>query len=628
MRRALFAGCLLVALSAAQAAEQSVTPSDPESLPGAAVYKRVCQQCHEGQVPRAPHKSILVFLSGTSIVAALERGLMVAQGATLSAQERRQVAEYLTAGRQIAEYLTGAPPDDPRAAQAVPMCEGAASRFDRSSRPLHSGWGYDNSRFVSTQAAGLDAAKISRLQLKWAFEFPGATRGRSQPSIAYGAVYVGSQDGTVYALDLKSGCVRWKFAAGAEIRTAVVPMEAPRNAAAPKSPRVFFGDVIGRMYSLDAFTGKLAWSTKLDAHPSVTLTGTATLHDGTLFAPVSSLEEVAAADPTYECCTFRGSVVALDAWTGKQKWKSYTITAELKSTATTLRGTRFFGPSGATVFNSPTIDVKRGVLYVGSGDNYSTPADERSDAVVAFRLSDGKVMWHRQLVARDAWNAACMLEGKANCPHEDGQDLDIGASILLVPRPGGGDLLIAGPKNGVAYALDPDRPDALVWHTRLGRGGVQGGIHFGMAASRERIYVPISDMTFPPDRPPPEPARPGLFALDPASGRILWSALADDRCAGRNGCDPGISAAITAIPGAIFAGHLDGRFRAYDDRTGQVLFEYDTRQEFRTISGATARGGSFSGAGPTVRDGYLVINSGYGFAFHVPGNVLLAFAVP
>jgi polyvinyl alcohol dehydrogenase (cytochrome) len=411
------------------------------------------------------------------------------------------------------------------------------------------------------------------------------------------------------------------------VRTSVVPYEArqaPNVRTLP--PRVFFGDVLGRVYSVEAFTGKPAWSAKVDSHANATLTATPTLHDGILYVPVSSLEVTSAADPTYECCTFRGSIVALDAWTGSRKWKSFTIMEEPKPVKTTPIGTRIFAPSGAPIWNPPMIDAKRGLLYAGTGENYSSPANDRSDAVLAMRLTDGAILWYRQMVKGDAWNVGCMIEGNANCPVENGPDVDFGAGTILITRPGGGDLLLAGQKNGYVYALDPDRQGALLWKTRVGRGGIQGGIHFGMAADGTRIYAPISDMKNGRDgRVDNYPRHPGMHALDAITGKILWSAVPMDACGEREFCDTGISAAVTAIPGVVFAGHMDGHFRAYAGMTGRILFDYDTTREIATVSGAKAHGGSFGGAGPAVRDGYVAVNSGYGMYFHMPGNVLFVF---
>ena len=592
--------------------------SDPETWPGAAVFRSSCASCHSGQIPKAPSKVFLQMLSGPTILESLDKGLMLAQAQSLSPQQKQAVAEYLSGATLAAQT----------AERPLLMCGKDVAPFASDKRPAMAGWGYNNSRFVPGDTAGVAASDASRLKLKWAFQFPNAIRARSQPSIAFGAVFVGSHDGHVYALDLATGCARWTFKAGAEVRTAVVPYEAPRGPGLrAMPPRVYFGDVLGRAYSLDAATGALRWSAKLDDHPNATLTGTGTYDDGMIYQPVSSLEVTSAADSKYECCTFRGSVVALDAWNGEQRWKSYTIRDAPQEIRKTSAGTRVLGPSGAPVWNSPMVDRKRGVLYVGTGQNYSSPANDRSNALLALRLKDGSLAWSQQMLKGDAWNVGCMMKDNPNCPTENGPDVDFGAGTILARTSAGKDILIAGQKNGYVYALDVDAKGVLLWKTRVGRGGIQGGVHFGMAQNGDRVWVPISDMKDGHDgRPVDGPPRPGLYALGITDGKLLWAAPADDVCGKTEFCDPGISAAITATPGLVFAGHMDGRFRAYDAENGKVLFEYDARQEVPTVGGGRARGGSFGGAGAAVRDGYVVVNSGYGLYFHMPGNVLLAFS--
>jgi polyvinyl alcohol dehydrogenase (cytochrome) len=406
-------------------------------------------------------------------------------------------------------------------------------------------------------------------------------------------------------------------------------IEPPAAASARHAtPMVYFGDLIARVYALDAFTGQLRWVVKADDHPNATVTAAPVLHDGRLYVSVSSLEVTSAADPNYECCTFRGSLLALDAITGATKWKSYTIPEEPREVGRTKVGTRILSPSGAPIWNSAVVDTKRGALYVGTGENYSTPAGDTSDAIIAFRMSDGKMLWHAQKTRGDAWNVACMLKDNPNCPPEDGPDFDFGAASMLFRRAGTPDLLLSGQKSGMVYGTDPDTHGRIVWSQRVGRGGIQGGVHFGMASDGERLYVPISDMrdehngkTFA------EPSRAGLYALDPTTGKFLWSTPADDVCGDRQFCDPGISASITSIPGVVFAGHMDGRLRGYDAATGRVVWEVDTTQPWKTVSGEVAHGGSFGGgAGPMVVGGTLYAASGYGIYFHMPGNVLLAFS--
>jgi polyvinyl alcohol dehydrogenase (cytochrome) len=614
----LLAVALLTGCAGAPEFQSRTHDFDPEKSPGKLVFDEACAACHLGQVAKAPHKMFLQMLSGPTILASLESGLMRAQAKALSPAQRTAVAEY----------LSGAPLSAQRAAVPPLMCMAGASPFNSAMRPAPVTWGYGNARFAPAEVAGLAPADAARLTLAWAFEFPAGIRARSQPSIAYGAVFVGSHDGHVYALDLESGCARWIFKAGAEVRTAVVPYEAAGGSDPRRPPRVFFGDVVGRLYSVDARTGKLAWSLKVDDHPNATLTGTGTIYDGVIYQPVSSLEVTAAADPAYECCRFRGAVVAVDAWSGEQRWKAYAIPQEPGEVGKTRVGTRIFAPSGAPIWNSPTIDAKRGVLYVGTGENYSSPANDTSDALLAVRLSDGTLLWSRQMTQGDAWNVACMIRDNPNCPAENGPDVDFGAGTILATLPSGKDILLAGQKNGVVYALDVDAQGALLWQTRVGRGGIQGGVHFGMALADQTVFVPISDMKDEHDGRALAPGKPGLYALDIATGRVRWGTAADDSCGELRFCDPGISAAITATPGLVFAGHMDGRFRAYDASSGKVVFEYDSKQEVQTVSGARARGGSFGGGGAVVRDGYVIVNSGYGLYFHMPGNLLLAFRAP
>jgi polyvinyl alcohol dehydrogenase (cytochrome) len=587
---------------------------------GEKVYAERCAQCHEGGVPKAPHKMFLQMMATDAIHRALTTGIMQQQATGLSEAARVAVAEYL-GGQLLAD--SQAKPDAQR-------CTGPAAKFDLNSPPTKAGWGMDrqNRRFVPAEVAGLTAADLPKLKLKWAFGYAKAQRARSQPLVALGTVYVGSQDGTVHALDFDTGCTRWTFRASAEVRTAIQMDGWVAGTPAPARPLLYFGDLMARVYAVDALTGELVWKTKVDDHPNATVTAAPVLHDGRLYVPVSSLEISSAGDPKYACCTFRGSIHALDAKTGATVWQSYTIPEAPRQTGTTSVGTAIFGSSGAPIWNTPVLDIKRGVLYAGTGENYSSPADDRSDALLAFRLSDGKVLWARQKTSGDAWNVGCMLQN-ANCPKEDGPDVDFGAASILTTLPDGTDVLLAGQKSGDVYAVRPE-DGSLRWHRKVGRGGIQGGVHFGMALDGNTLYVPISDMTGVEaegsNKSKGEP-RAGMHALNATTGELLWSTLADDRCQGLQYCEPGISAAVTAIPGGVIAGHMDGRLRAYDQATGKVLWETQTRQPFQTVNGVPAAGGSMGGgSGPVVQNGRLLVNSGYGVYFHLPGNVLLVYS--
>jgi polyvinyl alcohol dehydrogenase (cytochrome) len=584
-----------------------------EGMPGAGLYQAHCATCHNGTVAKAPHFSWLEMMPAKTLMAAMSDGIMKTQSAALSDEQRVHITEYLTRRR-----YRGDAEDD----LAGLYCEGDAANFDFERSPAKVSWGHDTKRFVPAEVAGFAARQIPDLELQWTFVFPDALRARSNPAIGYGAVFVGSQDGRVYALDLASGCVRWAYQAAAEVRTGVVAAELDGK------PTLFFGDILAWLYAVDAVTGELRWSQKVDPHPSATLTATPALHDGTLYVAVSSLEVTPAADPNYDCCTFRGSVQAVDAASGEVRWVSYTIPDEPKAVGTTAAGATVYSPSGVPTWTSPAIDVKRNRLYVGTGENYSSPADGNSDAVLAIDLDTGARVWTRQITAGDAWNVACMMADNPNCPAEDGPDFDIGNSQLLA-RVGDRDVLLIGHKMGAAFALDPDDPTEFLWQARVGRGTIQGGVHFGMALEGETLYVPINDMndTRNGDVLDPEAARPGVHAINVRDGSVRWSEVAVDRCGvDRPFCDPGISAAVTAMPGAVFAGHLDGMLRAYAKDSGAVLWEFDAARDLVGVGGRKGRGGSMSGGGPAIGDGYVVASSGYGLYFHEPGNVLLAFA--
>jgi len=594
---------------------------DRSTHPGKGLYEESCSGCHDGSVSRAPHFSWLEMMSASVIYEAMNVGVMSVQAAALADGEKLLITEYLT--RTKLESGAALKVNEP------PMC--TDGDFDLSSPAQAVNWGHDTNRYSPSTVAGLTVPEIPNLELKWAFAFPDAFRARSQPTIAMGTVFVGSQDGRVYALDLETGCARWTFSAAAEVRTGIVLSlsEAPMSKDNP--PLAYFGDIIARFYAVNALTGELVWSLKADDHPSATLTATPAFHEGMVFVPVSSLEVIPAADPAYECCTFRGSVLAIDATNGDVLWRHHTIPGEPSEVSRTSIGTKVLSPSGAPVWSSPTVDVKRGLIYVGTGENYSSPADENSDAVLAIDMATGARVWTRQSTSGDAWNVACMMADNPNCPPEDGPDFDHGSSILIVELDKDKDILLAGHKNGTVYALDPDNKAEVLWATEVGRGSIQGGVHFGMSAADTQLYVPINDMnnTRNGDYLDPEQARPGMHSIDANTGKLLWSNVQKNVCFDEDEfCDPGISSAVTSIPGAVFAGHLDGFVRAYASGDGALLWEYDTRPERVGVNGIAGYGGSMSGAGPAIVAGHLVINSGYGLYNHEPGNLLMVFAVP
>ena len=492
--------------------------------------------------------------------------------------------------------------------------------------PRWNGWGADlsNSRFQPAGMAGLTRDQVPSLRLKWAFGFLGRPAAVAQPTIVGGLVFVGGGDREVYALDAKSGCTRWAFKTEAVVRTAIsfAPLSGTDQFA------VFFGDLRANAYAVNALTGALVWRTKVEDHPAALITGAPTLYSGILYVPVSSMEEVTGSPSAYQCCTFRGSVVALDIATGKRIWKGYTIPEAPRPTKRNAVGTQLYGPSGAAVWSAPTIDVQRQALYVATGDNYSDPSSETSDAILAFELATGRMLWHWQATAKDSFITSCFSADRTNCPESDGPDHDFGQSPILVSLRSGQRVLVVGQKSGVVHALDPDQEGKILWQTRVGKGGPLGGIMWGSAADQDHVYVANSDVRFSPGgyKTLDPNAGGGLFALDLATGKISMQ-VPPVSCGSRSRCSPALSAAVTAIPGVVFSGGVSGFLRAYDTDDARLLWEVDTARDYPIVNGGSARGGAMDGPGPTIVDGMLYVNSGYAQWGGLPGNVLLAFEV-
>ena len=626
---------LLLALGVTTAAGQ--TPPGPNQ-DADSLYKTRCATCHEAGVARAPNRAGLNRLTPEAIGAALTSGSMREQGQSLTLAEVQMLARAL-----------GAPP-----ATAAPATSNACTANDPAAfakpldQPNWNGWGANvaQHRFQTAAMARLSATDVPRLKLKWAFAFQGVNRMFAQPTIVGGRVFIGSASTAVYSLNATSGCQYWAFKPDAPVRTAI-------TIGAGEQGRwlAYFGDQRANAYAVDAVTGALVWKRSVDSFPGATITGAPTLADGTLYVVTSSAEEVLGANPKYECCRFRGSLSALNATTGEVRWKTYTIPEEAKPVRKNAQGVQLWGPSGAGVWSSPAVDPKRGMVYITTGDAYSDPAASTSDAFMAFDIKTGKLLWTRQVTSGDAFNVACGLPEalRVNCPEAKGPDHDFGSSPILVDLPNGRRALIAGQKSGVVHAVDPDRGGEILWQTRVGKGSALGGVQWGSAYDGRRVYVALSDVIpetagtaaappappAPAGQPPAVPGLPqvpanalggGLFALDPASGQIVWT-TPHPGCGARAGCSPAQSAAVTAIPGIVFSGGIDGHLRAYSSDKGAIVWDVDTMQPYTTVNGVTGNGGSLDGPGPVVAGGMVFVNSGYAFISGKPGNVLLAFSV-
>ena len=527
----------------------------------------------------------------------------------------------------------------PAAAQtAHSACEEAGGAPPDVNGPQWNGWSpnANNARFQDAASAGLSADSVKALKLKWAFDLGDVTEGRAQPVIIGGRLFTTAQNKAAYALDAATGCLHWQYQAEAPLRTGVT------FGNANGTPAVFFGDAKGTMYALDADNGRLIWKSKPVAHPASMITATPRFFEGVVYQPISSNEERRAANPGYPCCTFRGSVVALDAGTGKTIWRAFTIEQEPGPLRTGEPGAQQYGPSGAAVWSSPTIDPQRGALYVATGDNYSDPPTETSDAVLAVDLKTGKLLWSRQLTAGDTYNDSCSRPGKPNCPANAGPDTDFGQPPILVTLDGGKSELMIAQKSGMAYALDPDRRGEVLWRTRAGEGGFLGGSQWGSASDGHKMYVAISGETVRiPKEAATDDTRRGRFELDPlkggglvaldlATGNIVWKAQPPTPpiCPPNStNCSPAQSAAVTVIPGVVFSGSVDGHLRAYSTQNGEVLWDVNTAQAYQAVNGEIAYGGSMDSAGPAVVSGMVFADSGYDQWGGMPGNVLLAFSI-
>ncbi|HTB14970.1 MAG TPA: PQQ-binding-like beta-propeller repeat protein [Bryobacteraceae bacterium] len=570
---------------------------------GAALYKSRCAVCHDGKPQlHMPSHDDLVAKTPEAVVKAMFEGSMQPQAAGLSEEEGRAIAKFITAK----EFSTSTAP-------MAGQCTAPAKPLAIASTDWN-GWGQDlgNSRYQPKP--GLSAADVPKLKVKWAFGFPSDTSVQGQPTVVGGRIFVGSVSGTLYSLDAATGCIYWTYKTGATIRTAPVIGKVGKHFIA------FIGDVKATAHAVDAETGKPLWKVKIEDHPVARIVGAPTFYNGRLYVPVSSIEEASAMGPKYECCKFRGSVAALDAETGKVIWKSFTVLDPPKAYKTSSTGAQLYGPAGAAVWSSPTVDPKRKLVYAATGDSYTDVDMNTSDAILAFDLKTGKLVWSKQVLEKDNFTMACGQAGKANCPETKGPDFDFGTSPALRSIGGGKQLLVIGQKSGILWALDPDDKGKVVWQARVGKGGALGGIEWGHATDDTQAYAAISDRG----------KGPGLVAaVNLKSGEIAWSKLTPDTgCKpGTAGCQTTMSAAISVIPGVVFAGGVDGHFRAYDTKSGEIVWDFDAAHPYDTVNSVPAKGGSFDAPGPVIVNGTVYTTSGYGMWGGSAGNVLLAFSI-
>jgi polyvinyl alcohol dehydrogenase (cytochrome) len=569
---------------------------------GEALYKQRCSTCHDGKPQaRMPSREELTARTPESVYQAMFAGAMASQSTGLSSEE----------GRAIARFVTGKEFGSGTAALAG-KCSTAPGALTMGDADWN-GWSTDlaNSRYQPKP--GMAAGDVPNLKLKWAFAFPGDTVRSAQPAVVGGRLYTGSASGAIYSLDAATGCIYWKYDAGATVRTSISIGNAGGKTIA------YFGDVRSNVYALDAATGQLLWKVKVEDHPASRVTGGPVFYAGRLYVPVSSIEEASAMSPAYECCKFRGSLVALDGASGKQIWKTFSLPDPATPYQKSATGTQLWGPAGAAIWSAPTIDVKKKVIYAGTGNSYTNVETHTTDAILAFDLESGSLLWSSQVLPKDNFTMGC---GRGiNCPEDRGPDFDFGSSPILRELPGGKRVLVCGQKSGVVWGLDPDNRGKVLWQTRLGQGSALGGIEWGPTADLENAYVAISDLIGMQGHPG------GIHAVKLLTGEKIWSTPPPPlNCtAGSKGCNSAQSAAISSIPGVVFSGSVDGHLRAFLTKTGAIVWDFNTARDYETVNGVPGKGGSLDSAGPVIANGMVFANSGYGMWQGLPGNVLLAF---
>jgi polyvinyl alcohol dehydrogenase (cytochrome) len=585
----------------------------PGTENGIAIFQTQCMGCHGNpKVERAPSPAALRERTPERILEALTTSAIKEHTANVSDVDKRLVAEFM-GGRPLGSAKAG------DARNMANQCRNNPALSDPSRGPAWNGWGSDasNTRFQPAQAAGLTLAQVLRLKLKWAFGFPAGVSANTQPTIASGRVFIGSDNGFVYSLDAATGCVYWSFENGAIVRNALTI--GPISGRGASRYAVYFGDGKANVFALDVQNGKLLWKTKADDHFVARITAGTKLYNGKLLVPVSSSEEFRSGHPDYPCCTSRGSVVALDANTGKQLWKAWVVPDEPKPYKTMANGVTLYKPAGGAVWNSPTVDPVRQAVYFGTGDATTAPSPKTTDGVVAVNINTGELLWSYQATENDVFMGGCNGPVKSDaCPSPMGPDMDLGNSAILKTLPNGKRVLIAGTKGGDVFGLDPDNKGALVFRVNVGGapvGSNRGGratIAWGGAADDQHVYYGGGGA--------------GLVALRPATGEVVWTFTAPPLAPGGRG--GALGAAPTVIPGVVFEGASNGMLYAVSASDGKQLWEFNTAQQFEAVNKVPTRGGAIASGGAVAVGGMLFVGSGYAITNGAAGgNVLLAFAV-
>ncbi|MGZ3377192.1 MAG: outer membrane protein assembly factor BamB family protein [Phenylobacterium sp.] len=642
MRRWITAALVSLGLSLPLAAHAQNASGDAAA--GGTVFNTRCKACHEPNIDRAPSRATLATYPPAAIIDALTNGVMKPMAAGLSDADKQNVAAFLTAPDASAQTAAARRPAPPAAVGVDVKCETnppiKATGSDWTSVGLETSHRYQAN-------PGLKTADIARLKVKWSFAMSGSS---GMPTVIGDWLFTANRSGKFYALDPNTGCVRWVVDNTVSRTTPMVV----KSDISPSGWLTILGIRDRTAHAYDAQTGKEIWkSPSLETNTIAGITGTPVISGDQVFVPLTSGEEGAARQPTYRCCSFQASLAALDLKTGKVNWQTKVITEPLHDTHKNAVGTMLQGPAGGAIWSAPTVDTKRGLVYVATGDSYTDVDTKGADAIVAMDTKTGKIRWSNQVTEKDNFIVGCNAAQKpVNCPSPDGPDYDFGASPILFHLANGKDIVLSGQKSGVVYGMNPDT-GASLWNTRVGTGSSLGGIEWGMAADGKRLYVANADTVNLLEEnlkqlgrsnvaTPLGPPRPGLTAIDPASGKVLWHVdapkapchYAGDRSKDRGGgaCVRAQSQAPSVIRGVVFDGTMDGWLRAYDAATGKVIWaDSTTDRTYDTVNQVKGQpGGSLDGLGAAIAGGRLFVMSGFNGAANTGGNgtnVLLAYTV-
>jgi len=531
--------------------------------------------------------------------------------------------------------------------------------IDTDSPVLSNGFAFNLSN-TGNNASEIDSTNVAKLKLALSAATSGVSERRGAPAMTRQAVFF-SAGLNVAAMNRMSGCQYWSYtipdkrslAGSNAVRSSSIYY---LNEGGSKPALILVGDFYANFYAIAAKTGKLLWSKFIGTDKSHhTITGGAQFHGGKLFVPVASKEVgTALLEFGSDCCKSHGMLQALDPYTGNIVWSYDTAPA-----ATLDKAINRYAPNGMSIWGTPAIDPPRGAVYIGTGQNYTPPATANEDSIVALDIDTGKARWVFQGTSGDVWNASCQAPVEIlskNClpAPPGGGDLDFGAPPILAHLSGGSDAVIAGEKSGVLFSLNPDT-GRVNWSVRLGAGGKMGGIHWGMAADANRVYVGVSDVTIDKltdlkldnlvnlpnllgaNMAPSPHATPGIYAVELMTGKVAWERHPkhyQDPAQGALTVDSIYSAALSVTNDVVFAASLDGVVKAFRTTDGAELWSYDTTPKFTDRNGVSGNGGTIDSAGAVPGGSDLLVNSGFSTfgganKFQAgPGNALFLFRLP